>query len=79
MDLNAEIWAVIDSKPRIPAEVKRSLHVEIVRLIEESRRNPGARKLGVTVMTEAGSLAGNKTAADRHAAQNPGDAKPKTV
>lgn len=79
MDLNNEIWNAIDTTPRIPEEVKRSLHVKIMRLVELSRSSPVGSKRGVTVMTQEASLAADKTAQDRRTGGNPGDAKPKTV
>jgi len=79
MDLNKEIWDVISSKSRIPDEVQKSLHLEIMQLIQEDRKGLIAKKQGVTIMTPEASLAGNETAGNRDAAQNPGQAKPKTL
>ena len=79
MDLNQEVWNVIDATPRIPEEVKKSLHLKVMRLFEQARSTPVGKKHGVTIMTQEASLAGDRTAQDRNAGSTPGDAKPKTV
>jgi hypothetical protein len=79
MDLNAEIWKAIESRPKITTdEQKHALHVDIMRLIEKSRTNVG-KKLGVTVMTQEGSLAGDKAAQNRREKGAPTDSKPKSI
>jgi hypothetical protein len=66
MNLNEEIWNIINSRSRITTEEqKRAVHVEIMRAVEKSKTNVG-KKLGVTVMTEAASLAGNASAQNRN-------------
>ena len=80
MQLNEEIWGVINATPKMPEEVKKSLHVNIMRLIEESQAKASVRKpLGVTIMTQEASLAGDKVAANRDQPPLAGDAKPKTI
>lgn len=79
MDLSKEVWNAIDTTPRIPEEVKKSLHVKVMRLVEQSRSSPVGLKHGVTVMTPEASLAGDKTAQDRRTGGNPGDSKPRTI
>jgi hypothetical protein len=79
MDLNKEVWDVIEATPKIPDEIKRSLHVKIMRLFEQARATPVGKKHGVTIMTQEASLAGDKVAQDRHADINPGEAKPKNL
>ncbi len=79
MDLNKEIWDVISSKSRIPDEVQKSLHIEIMQLIQEDRKGLMAKKQGVTIMTAEASLAGNQTAGNRDAPQNPGQPRPKSL
>lgn len=79
MQLNEEIWNVINSTVGISDDVKKTLHTSIMRLIEQSKRSPVGRKLGVTVMTQEGSMAGDKQASDRKSKPLPGDAKPKSL
>tara|TARA_R110002096_G_scaffold108964_2_gene238491 strand:+ start:2343 stop:2582 length:240 start_codon:yes stop_codon:yes gene_type:complete len=79
MQLNEEIWDAINSTPSIPAESKKNLHVRIMRLVEQSQASPVGKKLGVTVMTQEGSLAGDKQASNRDAPPLAGDAKPKSL
>ncbi len=79
MQLNEEIWNEIDSTLQIPEETKMNLHVRIMRLVEQSQATPVGKKLGVTVMTQEASLAGNKTATNRRTKPLAGDAKPKSV
>ena len=79
MKLNEEIWDAINSTPSIPNEVKKSLHVRIMRLVEQSKASPVGKRLGVTVMTQEGSLAGDKVASDRNNPPLAGDAKPKSL
>jgi len=79
MQLNEEIWGEINATPKLPAEVKKNLHVRIMRLIEASQATPVGKKLGVTIMTQEASLAGDKVAANRNKAPLAGDAKPKSV
>ena len=62
MNLNEEIWAKINAAPKLPDDVKRTLHISIMRLIEESRKSPVGKKLGVTVMTEEASMRGDPDA-----------------
>lgn len=78
MDLNKELWDVINATPKLSEEVKKSLHVKILRLIQLSK-SPTGERLGVTFMTQEGSVAGDRTAANRKRKGNPGDAKPKSV
>lgn len=79
MQLNEEIWNVINSTVGISDDVKKTLHTSIMRLIEQSKRSPVGRKLGVTVMTQEGSMAGDKVASDRRGKPLAGDAKPKSL
>lgn len=79
MDLNEEIWGEINATPALPEEVKKSLHVRIMRMIEASKATPVGRKLGVTIMTQEASLAADKVAADRNRKPLAGDSKPKSV
>ncbi len=79
MDLNTEIWAAIDATPKIPADVKKNLLIRIMRLVEQSRKSPVGQKLGVTIMTQESSLAGDKVASNRDNKPLPGDARPKSV
>jgi len=79
MQLTEQIWEAIDATPSLPAEMKKSLHLRIMRLVEASQASPVGKKLGVTVMTQAASLAGDKVAKDRNVDQLPGGSKPKSV
>jgi len=79
MNLNEEIMSAIDATPKLPKEVKTNLHIRIMRLIEESQATPVGKKLGVVVMTQESSLAGDKVAADRNRKPLAGDAKPKVL
>ncbi len=75
MDLNEAIWNLIDSRPKITTEAqKRALHVDIMRAVEVSKTQVG-KKLGVTIMTQEASAAGDKANQTR----NPVQAKPKSV
>lgn len=78
MDLTQEIWDAINATPKLAEESKKALHVRIVRLVEESRK-PMGRRLGVTVMTQEASKAGDAVAKDRGAPQDPTGAKPKSI
>lgn len=78
MDLVQEIWDAINATPKLPEESKKALHIRVMRLIEESRK-PTGRPLGVTVMTQEASLAGDKTASNRNVDQDPTGAKPKSL
>jgi hypothetical protein len=78
MDLNKELWDVINATPKLSEEIKKSLHVKILRLFQLSK-SPTGEKLGVTFMTQEGSLAGDRTAASRSRKGSPGDSKPKSV
>lgn len=79
MDLNEEIWNILNSRSKITTEEqKRAVHVEILRAIEKSKTNVGKR-LGVTVMTESASLAGNVSAQNRNKSGNPGQSRPKSL
>ena len=77
MQLNEEIWNTISATPKLPDEVKKSLHVRIMRLIEESQSNPARKPLGVTIMTQEASLAGDKIPAVE--GQVPGNPRPKSI
>ncbi len=79
MDLNTEIWAAIDATPKIPADIKKSLLIRIMRLVEQSKKSPVGQKLGVTFATQESSLAGDKVASNRNHKPLPGDSKPKSV
>lgn len=79
MDINNEIWNAINQTPKIPEEVKKSLHLKIMRLVEQQRATPVGKKHGVTVMTQEASLAGDQTAQDRRGKGTPGQAKPKNI
>jgi len=79
MRLNEEIWDAINATPKIPEEIKKTLHVTIIRLIEQSQATPVGKKLGVTIMTQEASLAGDKVASDRNRKPLAGDAKPRSV
>lgn len=79
MQLNEEIWNEINSTPSIPEEVKKSLHVRVMRLIEQSQATPAGKTLGVTVMTQEASLAADKVAQNRRNPPLAGDAKPKSL
>ena len=79
MDIRKEIWNVISSRRKITTdEDKKSLHAEIMRLVEQSKQ-PQNNKLGVTIMTERASLAGNDVAQNRHKGSSPGDSRPKSL
>lgn len=62
MNLNEEIWAKISATPKLPDEIKRTLHINIMRLIEESKASPVGKKLGATVMTQEASMRGDPDA-----------------
>lgn len=79
MDLNEEVWAAIDATPKIPADVKKNLLIRIMRLVEQSKKSPVGQKLGVTIMTQEASLAGDKVASNRQNKPLPGDSKPRSV
>ena len=79
MDLNQEVWDAINATPKIPDEVKKSLHVKVMRLFEQARATPVGKRLGVTIMTQEASLAGDRIAQDRKADSNPGAPKPKSL
>lgn len=79
MQLNEEIWNVINTTVGVSEEVKKTLHTSIMRLVEQSKASPVGRKLGVTVMTQEGSLAGDKQASNRRNPPMAGDAKPKSL
>lgn len=79
MALNQEIWNEINATPTLPEEVKKQLHVRIMRAIEAAQATPVQKKLGVTVMTQEASLAAQKVAENRNEPPLAGDAKPKTV
>ena len=72
MNLNEEIWAKINATPKLPEEVKKTLHITIMRLIEESKASPVGKKLGVTVMTQEASMRGDPDAP-------PSSARPKAL
>ena len=79
MDLNKEIWELIESRPKIvTTEQKQALHVDIMRLIEKSKTTVG-KKLGVTIMTAEGSKAGDRVNQIPGHRGSPGEAKPKTL
>jgi hypothetical protein len=79
MQLNEEIWGEINSTLKLPEEVKKNLHVRIMRLIEESQATPVGKKLGVTIMTQEASLVADKVASNRRNKPLAGDAKPKSI
>lgn len=79
MRLNKEIWDQINSTPGIPEDIKKSLHVNIMRAIEQSKATPVGKTLGVTVMTQESSLAGDKVAQNRKNKPLAGDPKPKSL
>lgn len=78
MDLNIEIWNEINTTPGMSEEVKKTLLVRIMRKIEESK-SPVGRKLGVTIMTQEASLAGDRVAQNRKKPPMAGDAIPKRL
>jgi hypothetical protein len=78
MNLTEEIWDAINATPSLPQASKKALHVSIIRLIEESRK-PTGNRLGVTIMTQEASLAGDAVAADRKKEQDPTAPKPKSL
>lgn len=77
MQLNEEIWDAINATPKLPEEVKKTLLVTIMRLIEESR-TPVREKLGVTIMTQEASLGADKHVSGRRAPLA-GDPKPRSI
>ena len=80
MQLNEEIWGEINATPKLPEEVKKSLHVRIMRLIEaDQAKGSIKRHLGATFMTQEASLAADKVAQNRNNPPLAGDAKPKSV
>lgn len=79
MDLNQEIWRAIDATPKLSDESKKTLHAKVMRLFEQARTSPVGKKLGVTVMTQEGSLAGDRSAQNRDAPQDPNSARPKSI
>jgi len=79
MNLNEEIWSAIEATPKLSEQSKKNLHVQIMRLVEKSQASPVGKKLGVTVMTQEASLAGDKQASNRKAKPLAGDTKPKSV
>ncbi len=78
MKLNEEIWDAINATPKMPEEVKKSLLVTILRLIEKSQATPVGQKLGVTIMTQEASLGADRVVSGGRKPL-PGDAKPKTI
>lgn len=79
MLLNEEIWNAINAAPKLPENIKKSLHITIMRLVEQSKATPVGQKLGVTIMTQESSLAGDKIASGRKNKPLAGDAKPKSL
>jgi len=79
MRLNEELWYEIDATPKLPEEIKKSLHIRIMQVIEKAEATPVGKKLGCTVYTEECSMAGNKTSANRGNKPLPGDPKPKSL
>lgn len=79
MDLNLELWNEINSTPGVTEATKTSLHTRIMRLIEQSKATPAGKKHGATIMTQAASMAADKTAANRNTKPLAGDAKPKSI
>lgn len=79
MDLNQEIWNIIDATPKIPLDVKKSLYLRLTRAVEHARSTPIGRRHGVTIMTQEASLAGDNSAQDRNNKGNATDPKPKSV
>jgi hypothetical protein len=78
-NLNEEIWNEINAAPGLSKETKKTLMVNIMRKVEQSKATPVGQKLGVTIMTQESSLAGDKVASNRKAKPLPGDAKPKSL
>jgi 2-keto-4-pentenoate hydratase len=79
MNLNEAIWQIIESRPKITTDdQKRSLHIDIMRVIEQSKSMVG-KKLGVTIMTQEASQAGDKVNQSPGHRGNHGEAKPKSV
>jgi hypothetical protein len=79
MNLNEAIWQIIDSRPKIVTEEqKRSLLVDIMRVIEQSKTMVG-KKLGVTIMTQEASQAGDKINQSPGYRPSQGESKPKSV
>lgn len=79
MDLNEAIWKIIDSRTKITNdEQKRALHIDIMRAIEVSKTQVGKR-LGVTIMTQEASSAGDKINKEPGHRGNPGEPKPRSV
>lgn len=78
MNLNEEIWKIIDSRPKMTDEQKRALHVDIMRAVEKSKTQVGKRH-GVTIMTQEASAAGDRVNQEPGHRGNPGLPKPKTV
>ena len=78
MDLNQQVWDAINETPRIPEEVKKALHVKVMRLFEQAK-SPVGKKHGVTFMTQEASLAGDESARNKDHRGNPGESKPKSV
>jgi hypothetical protein len=78
MNINEEIWKILDETPQISSETKQSLAIRLARLFEQSKSTVG-KKLGVTVMTQEGSMAGDKAAQDRKYKNDPGQSRPKSL
>lgn len=79
MRLNEQIWDQINTTPGLSEETKKTLHVNIMRLIEQANATPVGKQLGVTVMTQEASLAADKVAQNRKNKPLAGDAKPKSL
>ena len=79
MRLNEQIWDEINGTPGLSEESKKTLHVNIMRLIEKANATPVGKQLGVTVMTQEASLAADKVASNRKNKPLAGDAKPKSL
>jgi hypothetical protein len=79
MNMNEEIWKILDDTPKLNKETKEALHVRLSRLFEQGRSSPVGKKLGVTVMTQEGSMAGDASARDRSHKNDPGQSRPKSL
>jgi hypothetical protein len=78
MNLGEEVKKAIEATPKIAKESADALYIRIMRLINESRK-PTGQKLGVTIMTEDASIAGDEVARNRNAKQDPGSSRPKSL
>ena len=79
MNINEELWSIINGTPKLSEEMKKSLYTKIGRLFEQARQSPAGKKHGVTIMTQEASLAGDKVAQDRRQEWDPNGSKPKNI